>query len=213
MLDGSPKCCARRLEIAAIWGDLFSILLPGIISAPAWIKQVAELPGLLGTNLPTEAVAALTPTISRQILALVGGFAVFYLLSVPLTSFLAKRGLFIGRQPNRFCFPGGQDGAGIYSKEREILASVGLRMREPPIDFWLLSVSILLAIALNVGMARKIVDFETNFIVSQFAQQDDAFRIDQAQIMHQLWIYLIYMALWIIAFVVSAIRRGRTGRL
>jgi hypothetical protein len=62
-------------------------------------------------------------------------------------------------------------------------------------------------------MARKIVDVETNFIVSQFAQQDDAFRIDQAQIMHQLWIYLIYMALWIIAFVVSAIRRGRTGRL
>jgi hypothetical protein len=135
--DETRKCLLDRLNAALDdWKSprfgaiFFSILLPGIISAPAWIKQVAELPGLLGTNLPTEAVAALTPTISRQILALVGGFAVFYLLSVPLTSFLAKRGLFIGRQPNRFCFPGGQDGAGIYSKEREILASVGLRMRD-----------------------------------------------------------------------------------
>jgi hypothetical protein len=62
----------------------FSIILPGVISAPTWIKKVLEPPGLLGIDLPSrDAVAALIPTIPKQNLALIGGFAVSYLCQFP----------------------------------------------------------------------------------------------------------------------------------
>ena len=197
---------------------LFSIILPAVISAPAWIKQVAELPKLLGINLPIGAISAFIPKISHQNLLIIGSTVVFYLLSVPLTSILAKRGLFIGRQPNRFCFPGGQDGAGAYSKEREILASVGLHAREPGVDFWLLAVSIFLILVLDLGMLPKILDFETDFIVSLTPGSQNLFatqvQLLKEQTARQVQIsVIIYVSLWIVAFVVSAIRRGRTGRL
>ena len=105
--------------------------------------------------MPTDVVANLfSEKMSPDSLLILGLLAPGYLLAFPVTAFLAKRGLFIGINSHGICFPGGQGGAGIYySKEREILNSVGLRVREEvPIDLWLLGISLALGwLVLLVG--------------------------------------------------------------
>src|SRR5262249_11304998 len=58
---------------------------------------------------------------------------------------MAKRGLFLGA--DRIWFPGWQDGDGAYQKEREIFGSVELRVREAPIDLWILGIFMLISYA------------------------------------------------------------------
>src|SRR5215471_10547566 len=89
-------------------------------------------------GLSTETVA-----ISPAALLVLGTFAITYILAVPVTTFMAKRGLFLGA--DRIWFPGWQDGDGAYQKEREIFGSVELRVREAPIDLWVLAVLTLIS--------------------------------------------------------------------
>ena len=72
-----------------------------------------------------------------------GQMAITYLLAVPVTAFMAKRGLFLGA--DRIWFPGLQDGSGAYQKEKEIFGSVEIRVREAPIDLWVLGILMLIS--------------------------------------------------------------------
>src|SRR5262249_26970541 len=79
-----------------------------------------------------------------------------YLLAIPVTACLAKRGLFLGMDPGRICFPGEEARSGNYPKEREILGNVGIRTREAPIDLWLLIITWMLGEGLDaLNMQRE----------------------------------------------------------
>ena len=117
----------------------FTVLLPGIISFPSWYKQLSEFLASFEIHMPTGVIANVASNVSSGGVALLGVFGLGYLIGIPITCFLAKRGLFIGRTPDRICFPGGQGGSGAYLKEQEILGGVGLHAREAPIDLWLLA--------------------------------------------------------------------------
>jgi hypothetical protein len=134
----------RTPRFAAI---LYTVVLPAIISLPTWYKQFIDFLVSLGIRMPTDVVANfISEQVSADDLLILGILAAGYLLAIPVTAFLAKRGLFIGKNADGICFPGDQGGSGIYySKEREILTSVGVRVREVPIDLWLLAISVALA--------------------------------------------------------------------
>src|SRR5262245_57874656 len=125
----------------------FSLLLPGLASFVSLYKQVVDFLESIKIHIPTidvvvsflseNVVKFISENMSPTALRLVGAIAFVYLLTIPITAFLANRCLFLGGDVNRIYFAGEQGGSGVYSKEREILASVGLRIRETPIDFWL----------------------------------------------------------------------------
>jgi hypothetical protein len=115
----------------------FTVVVPGIISFPSWYKQLIEFLGSFEIHMPTGAVVNVVSNVSSGSLALLSLTGLGYLVGIPITCFLAKRGLFIGRTPDRICFPGGQGGSGAYLKEQEILGGVGLHAREAPTDLWL----------------------------------------------------------------------------
>src|SRR5262249_39233899 len=128
---------------------VYTIVLPAIISLPTWYKQFTEFLTSLHISLPPDAVKFVAANLSTDSLLFLGLAAPGYLLAIPITSFLAKRGLFVGNKLDRICFPGEQAGPGVYySKEREILSSVGLRVREVPIDLWLLGIVWLIGVLL-----------------------------------------------------------------
>src|SRR6516225_4086520 len=93
-----------------------------------WANNQAERLSELAADLirmPTDVVANfISEQVSADDLLILGILAPGYLLAIPVTAFLAKRGLFIGKNADEICFPGDQGGSGIYySKEREILTS------------------------------------------------------------------------------------------
>ena len=55
-----------------------------------------------------------------------GQISLTYLFTIPISAFLAKRGLFLGANVSRICFPG-ERGCGVYSKERKIWFLLGAR--------------------------------------------------------------------------------------
>jgi hypothetical protein len=138
---------------------------------------------------------------SETSLRFVGATALGYLLTIPLTAFLAKRGLFLGADVNRIYFPGEQGGSGVYSKEREILASVGLRIRETPIDFWLFGFTFVISYLLLVlNWAEWVAWMRANTNV----QWDPE---------NQLFIQLIAQAIIFFSLLfIAVLRRGRTER-
>ena len=111
----------------------FTFVVPAIIWLP---EKLTEFVRWLG--LSTETVA-----ISPGALIFWGQMAITYLLAVPVTAFMAKRGLFLGA--DRIWFPGLQDGSGAYQKEKEIFGSVEIRVREAPIDLWVLGILMLIS--------------------------------------------------------------------
>jgi hypothetical protein len=120
--------------------------LPGILSLPTWYKQSLDLLDLLNIKVPVDLLINSVGQYSfNGGLFVVGVSSFSYLLTIPTTSFLAKRGLFIGRESSKVYYPGGKDGSGIYAKEREILGTIGLMMRESPIDIWATSLLVLLS--------------------------------------------------------------------
>jgi hypothetical protein len=106
---------------------VYTVVLPAIISLPTWHKQLTEFLGSLEIRLPTDLVVKfIANNVSTDSMFFLGTVAPGYLLAIPITSFLAKRGLFIGNKPGRICYPGEQAGPGAYySKEREYLAALG----------------------------------------------------------------------------------------
>ena len=123
----------------------FTVVLPGIISFPSWYKQLSEFLGSFEIHMPTGVVVNVVSNVSSGGLALLSLTGLGYLVGIPITCFLAKRGLFIGRTSDRICFPGGQGGSGAYLKEQEILGGVGLHAREAPIDLWLFVAAIVIS--------------------------------------------------------------------
>jgi hypothetical protein len=131
LTDATRSALMRRLDsVLEGWNPprYATLFYTFVVPAMFWVpEKLIDFVKWLG--LSTETVA-----ISPGALLVLGQFAISYLLTVPVTAFMAKRGLFLGA--DRIWFPGWQDGDGAYQKEREIFGSVELRVREAPIDLW-----------------------------------------------------------------------------
>jgi hypothetical protein len=186
----------------------FTVLLPGIFSFPSWYKQLIELLGSLGMHMPTEIVVGfVSQHMSNFGLQLLALFGFGYLLAIPVTAFLAKRGLFIGREPDRICFPGGQEGSGAYFKEKEILGSVGLHAREAPIDLWLLAFATLLGV---VGLLLMWDDYIA-WMQMQYHNLGLGLDLEQLRSQFAIQTTLVYAVLSGL-ILVAALRRRKTER-
>jgi hypothetical protein len=184
----------------------FTVLLPGILSFPSWYKQLVEFLGSLGMHMPTEIVASfVSQEMSNFGLRLLVLISLGYLLAIPVTAFFAKRGLFIGSEPRRICFPGGQGGSGAYSKEKEILGSVGLHAREAPIDLWLLAFAALL------GVIGQLLIWDDYIAWMQAQYQNLGLGSEQWETLLAVDMIVIYALLFALIFV-AAVRRRKTGR-
>lgn len=187
-------------QLAAIFT---TILLPTIASFPTWYKQVSDFLGMFEVTMPQSlsanfAYAHMSPFALHSLFAL----GLTFLVAIPMTAFLAKRGLFLEAEPRRLCFPGWQDGSGIYAKEKAILGSVGVRRRETPGDLWLWIVSFVLSLPLAL-VTRQ--DIKTSFPALPYEAQQS---MESHFVIQTICQMLISLAL----FGVAAFRRGRAGR-
>ena len=98
-------------RFAAIYG----LLYPIITSLLGLYEKVIEFLGRFGIHMPADVVNFVSDMSTVTVRSL-GLSSIGYLLAVPITSFLAKRGLFLGADASRTCFPGEQGGCGVYSK-------------------------------------------------------------------------------------------------
>ena len=206
-LLGRVDASIDRWKAPRFAGALYTVLLPAIISLPTWYKQFIDFIGLFGIRMPTEVVANfVSEQLSPDRLLIFGLYIPGYLLAFLVTAFLAKRGLFIGRNRDRICFPGEQEGAGIYySKEKEILDSVGLRVREAPIDLWLSGIS------LALGSLAALLSWKQQVAFMQSLSPDKEFL--ENQMLFQGITQAIIWVLFGTALFVAAVRRRRTGRV
>ena len=221
--DATRVALLERLDVALEqWKSprfnaiFWTVLLPGVIWLPTWGKQITDCLSYFEIHLP---VGAIEPHISREGLLLIAMSVVGYLLIIPLTAFLSKRGLFIGRNSNRIWFPGGQEGGEVYSKEREILATVGLHLREAPVDLWIMGFSLLVSafFAWRVipTVAQTIIDFEISmpahlFDISIPPEVRDQMLLSANSESHTL---LVEYCVLILVLFVAAFRRRKTARL
>src|SRR5262249_18649540 len=145
LTDGTRSALIGRVDsVLERWNPpryatlFYTFVVPALFWLPEKLTDFVKWLGL-----STETVA-----ISPAALLVLGTFAITYILAVPVTTFMAKRGLFLGA--DRIWFPGWQDGDGAYQKEREIFGSVELRvLREAPIDLWVLGVLMLISFAVS----------------------------------------------------------------
>jgi hypothetical protein len=191
----------------------YTVVLPGVISLPAWYKQLVEFVESFGFRMPTDVFANLiSEKMSTSVLILLAIITPGYLLALPLTAFLAKRGLFLGSRPDRLCFPGGQGGSGIYSKEREILDGVGLRLREAPIDLWIFAVVFALGNFIAVLAWDHLIAWSEWWSEWMQSSLNPDMKIPFGG-ENQLLIQVILQAvLFVVLFFVASLRRGRAGR-
>lgn len=206
-LLGRLEAAIERWKAPRFAGALYAVVLPAIISLPTWYKQFIDFMASLGIGIPTEVVANfVSEQISPDRLLILGLYIPGYLLVFLVTAFMAKRGLFIGRNRDRICFPGEQEGAGIYySKEKEILDSVGLRVREAPVDLWLSGIS--LALGCLVGL----LSWKQQIAFMQSLSPDKEFL--ENQMLFQGITQAVIWVLFATALFVAAVRRRRTGRV
>jgi hypothetical protein len=201
-----------------------TVLLPGIISVPTWGKQLTDFLVYFGIDLPINVTGSVISAlnISRQGVMVVALIALMYLLTVPITALLAKRGLFIGRDPKRIWFPGGQGGDEIYFKEREILASVGLHAREAPADLWITGLYILVFFIYCWELSATSSE-QVRFLsrLMGFPYDDPSFRQAfpvlhdaEQRALYQNRVFSIFSSIAMIAALfTAAFRRRKTGRL
>jgi hypothetical protein len=123
---------------------LFSALFPAVFSFPNGWKAWIELLKSLGFQIPADLAGNLV--VSPGVAIIFAMLAIGYILTIPITAFMAKRGLFIGSEGDMIYFPGGQAGCGAYLKEKEILHGVGLHAREPSVDLWLLAFAVMVSL-------------------------------------------------------------------
>jgi hypothetical protein len=64
-----------------------------------------------------------------------------YILSIPISAFVVKRGLMLGGSGREAYYPGFLLGPGYYAREREILGAMGLNRGEFPLDITLILAS------------------------------------------------------------------------
>jgi hypothetical protein len=172
-----------------------TVLLPAIVALPGSYKQLVEFLGLFEIRVPEGVVGNfVSEHMSARAVLLIGSVSLAYLVIIPITSFLGKRGLFLGADAGRICFPGGQEGRGVYSKEKEILDSVGIHGREVPIDFWLFGVSFVLSVPSLLLIFNDVKQSQPDVAVIQF------------------WSVILQLLLTVVLLSVAVFRRQRTGR-
>jgi hypothetical protein len=156
-------------------------------------------------GIQTDTVAKFfSENISTGGLIYFGLIGLAYLLAVPITAFIAKRGLFIGA--DRIWFPGWQEGPGAYLKESEILGSVEAHVHEVPLDLWALGISISLSTIFGLVSVVQ-VDAWMQSWAPQSLFWPPQYRINF------LRIELIFIAVLIgTGIIIAALRRGRAGR-
>ena len=130
-----------------------------------------------------------------------GQFAIGYLLTVPVTALMAKRGLFLGA--DRIWFPGWQDGDGAYQKEREIFGSVELRVREAPVDLWVFGILMLISFAVSF------LTFDQTIAWWQSWSAQPSPEVDFDQVRFQKTLQIVFGVIFIVCFVIAAVRRAR----
>jgi hypothetical protein len=190
---------------------LLTIVLPAIIAIPGWYKQLTEFLGSFAIQVPTDTlIHAVSNTMSKESLVILAAVFPGYLIGIPITAFLAKRGLFLGLKSDSLYFPGGNGGAGLYyAKEREILDTVGLRVNEAPIDLWLYGFVLLLGAILQFG--THLGDLLTSAMQTHYEYLGQEFLEGQRRIQR-----ITQTVVWILlstAFVVSAVRRRKLERV
>lgn len=181
----------------------FSAFIPGVLSLPGWSKQLSELAGTVG--IETGSINGLvSSSASSGNLLFIVLMTVGYLLAIPATAFLAKRGAFLGRSGGKVCFPGGQDGRGLYSQEEEILARAGLKARETAIDLWLLGAGLVFSVMmLALGWDRYLA-----WVQSMAVEPIDM----QAFAPFLFWEYVVIFGLFFGLFFIALLRRKALGR-
>jgi len=180
----------------------FSAVLPGIIAIPGWSKQLTEFMASMGIG--TEVVTNFVPRAASPGFLFLALVIIAYLIAIPVTAFLGKRGLFIGRTDGKVCFPGGQGGSGAYGQEKEILHRAGLQARELPIDLWLLGSGIVLSVlVLFLGWNGYLA-----WLQSLGMRPDDLASVTRFVVWENIVIYAIFLVM----FGVATVRRRRLGR-
>jgi hypothetical protein len=187
---------------------IFTVLLPAITSVLSSYKQLTELLGSFEIQIPvgviTKFVSEYMPFTSVQEL---GSVSLTYLFGILITAFLAKRGLFLGADASRICFPGGQGDRGVYSKEKEILGTVGLHGREAPIDLWLLGITV------PLGLPMMLLNLKQMKEMPHDAMNDDAWaQFVQHAVQGAWWGYIIQSAVLVGLVFIAAFFRRRIGR-
>jgi hypothetical protein len=116
---------------------------------------------------------------------------------------MAKRGLFLGA--DRIWFPGWQDGDGAYQKEREIFGSVELRVREAPIDLRVLGVIGFISYAVSFLTLDQTIAWWQSWSVQPSPEGFDQVRMQKT-------LQIVISVVFIVCFVIAAVRRARLGR-
>lgn len=188
-----------------------TLLLPAIASLPTWYKQFADFFQASGINVSVgEIVNVVSQHVSAAGLRYIGLISFGYLLSIPLTAFLAKRGLFVGGKSNDIYFPGGREGCGFYLEERQILDQVGLRTREVPIDIWILgfvSLPATVLTLLTMDYWMPIHDFSGSNIPANL-QRELTERIKTMTMLASI----VSAGFFVVLFFIAIARRARLGR-
>jgi hypothetical protein len=215
-LIGRLDAALERWKTPRFAALFYTVMFPAILAIPTWYKQLIEFLASIGIRLPTDVVVNfVSDNVSSRGVVLLALLGPAYLLAIPVTAFLAKRGLFLGRTPDRICFPGGQDGAGAYLKEREILKSVGLQARETPIDFWILGALMVVGLISTLLLWDQYVFYTQSITVYPYS---DPATPEGKELHEMLKSNLIFQVtsqagLYLVAFLIAAFRRRRTGRL
>jgi hypothetical protein len=220
--DATRSTLLARLDVALQrwktprFNTIFiNVLVPGIISFPTWYKQFIDFLGSAGIHMPTDVVGNVISSMSPGQLTIYGSNGLGYLMALPITNFLAKRGLFLGCKPNRICFPGGQGGPGAYLKEKEILGNLGLHAREPPIDLWLIGIGGILGWLFVLSYWDSYVEWIRSLnaaMISSYNLDSELQGQFESALQSSLNIGIAIGVVLLCLAVVAALRRGKTGR-
>lgn len=204
MLLGRLDAALERWKAPRFAALFFTVLLPAIFGLPAYYKQLVEFLSSFGVSVPTEAlINYVTTTVSAFSWITLFELSVpGYLVAIPVTAFLAKRSLFLNQIPDRICFPGGQGGIGVYAKEREILSSIGMHMREVPLDLWFSLAAVV------IGYSLLLLTWDR--YIAWIQSLNPAVPTSQMQL--GLTNFFVWPGLFAAAFVLAAVRRRKTGR-
>jgi hypothetical protein len=178
-----------------------TILWTAIISLPAWSKQLTDFLGWLG--IQTDTVEKFfAENISTGGLIFFGLTAFGYLLAVPVTALIAKRGLFVGA--DRLWYPGWQEGSGAYLEERKILGNLGIHQHEAPLDLWILAISLLI-----FGTVEAVTWSQIEVWMYSWLPQPTNY-VSQAEFVKKEVIVLTIVMAGLI--ILAGVRRRKTGR-
>jgi hypothetical protein len=212
LADATRSTLTARLDsVLERWSPLryatlfLTFVVPAVLYLPALVGKLTQFVESLGFRLPTEYAASLLSQ-PGAIIAL-GQLAFGYLIAVPFTAFLAKRGLFLGA--DRIWFPGWQDGSGAYQKEREIFGSVDIRVHEAPIDLWVFTVLFLIGYGFQLLTSDIQVGWYQSWMGSPPAPGPLAQKI---QNIGDIVIAIIWVVSFVGGFVIAVVRRARLGR-